>query len=125
MNTSNRSMFLNRYANNDTPLSSSALLNQTNLIESDFHGVDQTFQCRQQKSDERKPSGRWSVGEDNRLSHAVGMLGEKDWKLVSEFVGTKTNCKLSSCECLLFLCVIFLFYFIFEIYLIFFIVFFL
>lgn len=37
--------------------------------------------------------GRWCAAEDERLANAVSLFGEKSWKLISEFVRSKTNCK--------------------------------
>lgn len=38
-------------------------------------------------------STKWSNEDDDRLATAVSMYGEKYWKLVSEYVGSKTNRK--------------------------------
>jgi hypothetical protein len=36
-------------------------------------------------------SSKWSEEEDQRLSHAVQLYGQKNWRLISEFVISKTN----------------------------------
>lgn len=39
-------------------------------------------------------SCKWTEEEDQRLAYAVQLYGQKSWRLISNYVGSKTNCKL-------------------------------
>lgn len=38
-------------------------------------------------------TSKWSNEEDDRLTEAVKLYGERSWVVISEFVGTKSNCE--------------------------------
>jgi hypothetical protein len=58
-----------------------------------FEEVDRESTANEKVSSNVGQPRRWTVDEDDRLVQAVKMFGETDWKINSDFVGTRDNGK--------------------------------